>query len=97
MGGYRFYREVEGVYRLGEITFEELIEEPKQSIEKDPDNPSHYFYLGSAYYDVGEFDLAYEFLKKAESLESSEYELVSIYDKIGLILFKKGDFDGAKL
>jgi hypothetical protein len=34
MSEYCFYREVEGVYRLGEINFEELIEELKRSILK---------------------------------------------------------------
>lgn len=90
-----FHREVKGVYYLGEYTFEELIEELKQSIKENPNDPSCYFYLGNTYYDIRKFDLAYEFFKKAESLESREYELISIYDRIGSILFEKGDFDGA--
>ncbi|MBX0310519.1 MAG: tetratricopeptide repeat protein [Sulfurihydrogenibium sp.] len=90
-----FNKEVRGVYCLGEYTFEELIEYCKQSIERYPDSPDGYLCLGSAYYDVGEFDLAYEFLKKAASLEKEEDRLAYICEKIGFILFKKGDFDSA--
>jgi FimV-like protein len=88
-------REVRGVYYLGEYTFEELVEHCKQSIERDPDSPDGYLCLGSAYCDVGEFDLAYKFLKKAESLEKEEGRLAHICGEIGLVLFRKGDFDGA--
>jgi TolA-binding protein len=41
-------------------------------VQKYPENPAAYFLLGEAYYKVGELNLAYENMKKAESLTNNK-------------------------
>jgi len=53
--------------------------------------------LGLAYYFLGELNLAYENLKKAESLTNNKEDLMYIYHIIGLILYRMGYLDDALL
>ena len=77
--------------------YEKAIEVGKLAVQKYPENPMAYFYLGEAYYKVGEFKLAYENMKKAESLTNDKEDLMYIYNKIGLILLSMGNLDDAIL
>jgi tetratricopeptide (TPR) repeat protein len=55
------------------------------AVEKYPNNPNAHFCLGVSYYAIGEFRLALEHMKKAESLTSDKEDLMYIYNQIGLI------------
>lgn len=66
--------------------YQEVIESCKSVIEKDPNNFKAHYYLSFAYYSIGEFNLAYKFAKKAETLASNKIELMHIYSLTGSIL-----------
>jgi tetratricopeptide (TPR) repeat protein len=68
--------------------YKRAIEVGELAIKKYPYNPDAYFCLGTAYYNIGELESAYENAKKAESLASSKIGLMYIYDLIGMILQK---------
>jgi tetratricopeptide (TPR) repeat protein len=66
-------------------------------LQKYPENPAAYYCLGEAYYRVGELKLAYENMKKAESLTNNKEDLMYIYNIIGLILLSMGNLNDAIL
>jgi tetratricopeptide (TPR) repeat protein len=71
---------------LGAWEFRKAIEAGKLAVEKYPKNSDAYYCLGEAYINVGELKLAYENMKKAESLTNNKKDLMYIYNKIGQIL-----------
>ncbi len=85
---YNFYKA--GDYRRS-------IEAGRVAVEKYPNNPHAHLCLGTSYGTVGEFKLALEHLKKAESLTSDKEILMYIYGWIGLIYEKMGYLDDAIL
>jgi tetratricopeptide (TPR) repeat protein len=77
--------------------YKRAIEVGKLAVKKYPKNPKAYFCLGVAYYNIGELKSAYENMKKAESLTNKKEDLMHIYNKIGLILYKMNNLDDALL
>jgi len=77
--------------------YKRAIEAGKLAVKKDSYNSDAYFCLGMAYYNVGELKLAYENMKKAESLTNNKEDLMYIYNWIGLILDKMHYLDDALL
>ncbi len=77
--------------------YKRAIEAGKLAVKKYPKNSDAYFCLGSAYYNVGELKLAYENMKKAESLTNNKEDLMYIYNWIGMILERMGYLDDALL
>lgn len=75
--------------------YQEAIESCKSVLEKNPDNFDAYYCLSLAYYNIGEFNLAYESAKKAEDLASNKTELMYIYGLIGSILHQTDHFNEA--
>jgi tetratricopeptide (TPR) repeat protein len=73
------------------------IEAGKAAVEKYPNNPDAHYCLGISYRIVGEFKLALEHLKRAESLTSDKEDLIYIYNQIGLIYDGMGYLDDALL
>jgi tetratricopeptide (TPR) repeat protein len=53
--------------------------------------------LGKKLHEVGEFKLALEHLKRAESLTSNKKDLMYIYNQIGMIYERMGSLDDALL
>jgi tetratricopeptide (TPR) repeat protein len=53
--------------------------------------------LGEAYFNIGELKLAYENMKKAESLTNNKEDLMHIYNQIGSILQCMGYLDDTLL
>jgi tetratricopeptide (TPR) repeat protein len=77
--------------------YKRAIEAGELAVKKYPKNPLAYICLGGAYEIIGEFKLAYENMKKAESLTNNKKELVFIYFEIGQILINMGYLDDALL
>jgi len=77
--------------------YKRAIEAGKSAIKKYPYNAGAYFCLGEAYYKVGELKLAYENMRKAESLTNNKKDLMYIYNWTGLILSSMGYLDDALL
>jgi uncharacterized membrane protein/Flp pilus assembly protein TadD len=77
--------------------YKKAIEVGKLAVQKYPEDPRVYFCLGEAYYRVGELKLAYENMKKAESLTNNKEDLMHICNEIGLILLSIGNLDDAIL
>jgi tetratricopeptide (TPR) repeat protein len=77
--------------------YKKAIEFGKLALQKYPENPAAYYCLGEAYYKVGELNLAYVNMKKAESLTNNKDDLMHIYNRIGLILLSLGNLDDAIL
>jgi len=77
--------------------YKRAIEAGKLAVKKYPKNSDAYFCLGIAYHNVGELKLAYENMKKAESLTNNKEDLMSIYNQIGRILHSVGYLDDALL
>jgi tetratricopeptide (TPR) repeat protein len=75
--------------------YKRAIEAGKLAVKKYPKNSQAYYCLGEAYYNVGEFKLAYENMKKAEKLVNNKKDLMYIYNKIGQILYNMGYLDDA--
>ncbi|MBX0311077.1 MAG: tetratricopeptide repeat protein [Sulfurihydrogenibium sp.] len=70
----------------------------KSAVEKYPDNPKAYHCLGKAYYGTGELELAYNNLKKAETLafySNNDIDRMKIYNDLGEVLYKMGRSDEA--
>jgi tetratricopeptide (TPR) repeat protein len=82
-------------YNAGD--YKRAIEAGKLAVKKYPKNPIAYLCLGGAYYKVGELKLAYENMKKAESLTNNKEVLMYCYNNIGLILHSIGSLDDALL
>jgi tetratricopeptide (TPR) repeat protein len=77
--------------------YKKAIEFGKLAVKKYPTNSIAYYCLGEAYYNIGELKLAYENMKKAESLTNNEKNLMYIYNDIGAILYNMGYLDDALL
>jgi tetratricopeptide (TPR) repeat protein len=77
--------------------YKRAIEAGELAVKKYPKNPLAYYCLGGTYYIVGELKLAYENMKKAESLTNNEKDLMYIYNQIGMILYKMSYLDDALL
>jgi tetratricopeptide (TPR) repeat protein len=77
--------------------YKRAIEAGKLAVKKYPKNSDAYSCLGYTYYKIGELKLAYENMKKAESLTNKKEDLMRIYNEIGLILEKMGYLDDALL
>ncbi len=73
------------------------VEAGKVAVEKHPDSPYAHYCLGVSYYAIGEFKLALEHLKKAESLTSDKEGLMYIYNQIGLVYQRMNNLDDALL
>ena len=82
-------------YKAGD--YRRAIEAGKVAVEKYPNNIDAHYCLGRSYRMVGEFKLALEHMKKAESLTSNKGDLMYIYNQIGLIYEKIGYLDDALL
>jgi Tetratricopeptide repeat. len=77
--------------------YKRAIEAGKLAVKKYPYNLLAYSCLGGAYYKVGELKLAYENMKKAESLTNNKEGLMYIYNQIGMILKDMGYSNDALL
>ncbi|MFZ8785100.1 tetratricopeptide repeat protein [Thermocrinis sp.] len=77
--------------------YRRAIEAGKRAVQKYPNNIDAHHCLGRSYRMVGEFKLALEHLKKAESLASDEKDLMRIYNQIGMIYDDIGYLDDALL
>jgi tetratricopeptide (TPR) repeat protein len=80
--------------------YKKAIEAGELAVQKYPGDPRAYLCLGEAYYNVGELKLAYEKLKRAESLANSKgdkEDLMYIYNQIGNVLGNMGHLDDALL
>ena len=77
--------------------YKRAIEAGQSAIKKYPYNAGAYYCLGEAYFNIGELKLAYEKMKKAESLTSNKKDLMYIYNWTGLILDNMGYLDDALL
>jgi tetratricopeptide (TPR) repeat protein len=85
----------ENFYKAGD--YRRAIEAGKKAVQKYPNNVDAHFCLGASYYAIGEFKLALEYMKKAESLTSDKEYLMYIYSWIGLIYNGMGYLDDALL
>jgi tetratricopeptide (TPR) repeat protein len=77
--------------------YKRAIEAGKLAVKKYPKKSEAYRCLGIAYYNVGELNLAYDNMKKAESLTNNKKDLMYIYNWTGLILNGMGYLDDALL
>jgi tetratricopeptide (TPR) repeat protein len=77
--------------------YRKAVEAGKVAVQKHPDSPYAHYCLGVSYYAIGEFKLALEHLKKAESLTSDKEGLMYIYNQIGLIYQRMDYLDDALL
>ena len=77
--------------------YRRAIEAGKIAVEKYPNNSDAHYCLGRSYYEIGEFKLALEHMKRAESLTSNKEGLMRTYDWIGLIYWRMGYLDDAFL
>jgi len=85
---YNFYKA--GDYRRS-------IEAGRRAVQKYPNNIDAHYCLGISYRMVGEFKLALEHMKRAESLTSNKEALMYIYNQVGIIYEKMGYLDDALL
>jgi len=92
--------EVDACYNFRKAgDYRRAIEAGKRAVQKYPNNnnkDAHYC-LGASYRIVGEFKLALEHMKRAESLTSDKEDLMDIYNQIGIIYEKMGYLDDALL
>jgi len=77
--------------------YKRAIEAGKRAVQKYPKNSDAHFCLGKSYRMVGEFNLALEHMKRAESLTSNKKDLMYIYNQIGMIYEGMGYLDDALL
>jgi len=80
-------------YKAGD--YRRAIEAGRVAVQKYPNNIDAHYCLGISYRMVGEFKLALEHLKKAESLTSNKEDLMYIYNQIGLTYGGMGYLDRA--
>ena len=81
----------------GARDYKRAIEAGKRAVQKYPNNIDAHYCLGGSYIAIGEFKLALEHLKRAESLTSNKKDLMRIYNQIGMIYEKMGSLDDALL
>ncbi|AHE95403.1 hypothetical protein THERU_00635 [Thermocrinis ruber] len=90
--------EVDACYNFHKAgDYRRAIEAGKRAIQKYPNNIDAHYCLGISYRMVGEFKLALEHMKRAESLTSNKEDLMYIYNQIGLIYDRMGYLDDALL
>jgi tetratricopeptide (TPR) repeat protein len=77
--------------------YKRAIEAGKRAVQKYSNNPAAHFCLGISYIAIGEFKLALEHMKRAESLTSNKEDLMYIYNQIGMIYYRMGYLDDALL
>jgi tetratricopeptide (TPR) repeat protein len=77
--------------------YRRAIEAGRVAVQKYPNNIDAHYCLGRSYRMVGEFKLALEHMKRAESLASDKKDLMYIYNQIGLISRSIGYLDDALL
>ncbi len=88
--------EVDACYNfLDAGDYRRAIEAGKVAVQKYPNSLNAHYCLGRSYRIVGEFKLALEHMKKAESLTSDKKDLMYIYNQIGLIYERMGYLDDA--
>jgi len=75
--------------------YKRAIEAGKRAVRKYPNNLDAHFCLGISYYQIGEFKLALEHMKRAENLTSNKRDLMGIYGWIGAIYHGMGNLDDA--
>jgi tetratricopeptide (TPR) repeat protein len=78
-------------------TTERAIEAGKVAVQKYPNNLEAHFAWEEATMQIGEFKLALEHMKRAESLTSDKEDLMYIYNWIGMIYGRMGYLDDALL
>ncbi|MFZ8785103.1 tetratricopeptide repeat protein [Thermocrinis sp.] len=83
------------LYQAGD--YRRAIEAGRVAVQKYPNSLNAHYCLGISYRMVGEFRLALEHMKKAESLTSNKQDLMRIYNQIGLIYERMGYLDDALL
>jgi tetratricopeptide (TPR) repeat protein len=89
-------QEVDACYNFHKAgDYRRAIEAGRAAVEKYPNNIDAHFCLGISYRMVGEFKLALEPLKKAESLTSNKEDLMYIYNQVGIIYDIMGYLDDA--
>jgi tetratricopeptide (TPR) repeat protein len=90
--------EVDACYNfLDAGDYRRAIEAGRRAVQKYPNNIDAHDCLGRSYRMVGEFQLALEHMKKAESLTSDKEDLMYIYNQIGMIYHRMGYLDDALL
>jgi len=90
--------EVDACYNFHKAgDYKRAIEAGKVAVEKYPNNIDAHLCLGASHRMVGEFKLALEHLKRAESLTSNKEDLMYIYNQIGLTYSAMGYLDDALL
>jgi tetratricopeptide (TPR) repeat protein len=77
--------------------YRRAVEAGRRAVQKYPNNIGAHLCLGISYHAIGEFKLALEHLKRAESLTSDKEDLMEIYNQIGLIYWRMGYLDDALL
>ncbi len=77
--------------------YRRAIEAGRAAVQKYPNNIDAHYCLGLSYRMVGEFKLALEHMKRAESLTSNKEALMYIYNQTGIIYEKMGYLDDALL
>lgn len=88
--------EVDACYNFHKAgDYKRSIEAGRVAVQKYPNNIDAHYCLGISYRMVGEFKLALEHLKKAESLTSNKEDLMYIYNQIGLTYGGMGYLDDA--
>jgi len=90
--------EVDACYNFRKAgDYKRSIEAGRVAVQKYPNNPYAHLCLGISYRMVGEFKLALEHMKRAESLTSNKEDLMYIYNQVGIIYDKMGYLDDALL
>ncbi len=82
-------------YKAGD--YRRAIEAGRVAVKRYPNNLKAHYCLGVSYYTIGEFRLALEHMKRAESLTSDKEALMHIYNWLGLIYWRMGYLDDALL
>jgi len=77
--------------------YRRAIEAGKIAVQKYPNSLNAHYCLGGSYRMVGEFKLALEHMKRAESLTSDKKDLMRIYNQVGIIYGRMGYLDDALL
>ena len=90
--------EVDACYNFRKAgDYKRSIEAGRVAVQKYPNSLNAHYCLGISYRMVGEFRLALEHMKKAESLTSNKGNLMYIYNQIGIIYKGMGYLDDALL
>ena len=90
--------EVDACYNFRKAgDYRRAIEAGKRAVQKYPNNIDAHYCLGISYRMVGEFKLALEHMKRAESLTSDKEDLMDIYNQVGMIYDSVGYLDDVLL